>query len=509
MGLKGSLVKGAISLIEPFFTNKSIKEKQQETLKNLIIQAQHTSFGKRYKFDELIHYKNLGLAFSRNIPVFNYNSLYHNWLYRTIKGEPDVLWPGNPKYFALSSGTTGSESKRIPVTADMLESFKSAGVQQLMGLNNFNLSTEFFEKDVLMLGSSSDLKTNKLGFKEGEISGITTSNLPEWFNNYYKPGNEISSENDWDRKIELIANKASQWDVGMISGIPSWIELMLKKVIEVNNLSNIHDIWPNLEVYTSGGVPFDTYEESFKNLFGKKVNIIDTYLASEGYIATQVRPDSDDRSMQLNYDADIYFEFIPFREDYFDENGLPNKRAKVVNLSRVALNQEYVLLISTPAGLWRYMIGDVVKFTNIERAEIKITGRTKFFLNKVGSQLSQKKMDEAILELSQKLKTEIKEYTVSALKADEDYKHVWHIGVRDENIDENDLAKELDLILKSKNKNYKVARSKALKEIEVKAINPDLFIQWQERRKQKGGQMKMEKVMNDTTYKKWKNFITG
>jgi len=357
----------------------------------------------------------------------------------------------------------------------------------------------------MMLGSSTELKENN-DHLEGEISGISASNIPFWFRSYYKPGEEISKIDDWDARVQRIAENAENWDIGALSGIPSWIELMLQKVISHHKLNHIHEIWPNLQVYTSGGVAFGPYEKSFNALLGHPITVIDTYLASEGFVAFQSRPDSD--AMKLVTDEGIYFEFVPFKPEYIQEDGSLIKNAPSVTLAEVKLNQDYVLVMSTVSGAWRYEIGDTIAFTDVERAEIKITGRTKFFLNTVGSQLSVNKMDDAMKHLEAEFSTKIPEYTICAKRCEDDeFYHCWYIGTED-NLNEKEIAERLDHFLKDANKNYKVARSKALKGVKVKRVQPSVFYEWSGANKKKGGQVKMERVMKEDKFKEWETFVT-
>ena len=387
----------------------------------------------------------------------------------------------------------------------MIKAIRAAGIKQVFALNNFDLPPDFFEKEIMMLGSSTDLEENN-DHLEGEISGISASNIPTWFKSYYKPGEEIAKIDDWDTRVEHIAKRAKDWDIGALSGIPSWIELMLQKVIDYHNLDNIHDIWPNLQVYTSGGVAFGPYEKSFHALMGKPVTVIDTYLASEGYIATQTRPETD--AMQLNTDNGIYFEFVPFKPEYINQDGSLSDDAPALTLKEVELDQDYVLIMSSVSGAWRYLIGDTIEFTDINRAEIKITGRTKFFLNTVGSQLSVNKMDDAMKHLEEKFSTKISEYTICAKRADDDeFYHYWYIGCEDSAVNDDDLSDALDSFLKEANKNYKVARSKALKGVKAKVIDPNTFFDWNAKNKKKGGQIKMERVMGEDKFSEWEAFV--
>ena len=508
MAFIGYIIKGAIYLQD--FISKEVNhvEAQKDVLKDLLTKAKDTQFGKHYDFKTILESDDIETVFAKELPYFDYNKINEAWWHKLHKGESDVTWPGNPNYFALSSGTTGKTSKRIPVTDEMIEAIRQAGIKQVFALKNFDLPADFFEKDIMMLGSSTDLQENN-DHLEGEISGISASNIPSWFSGYYKPGKDVAKIDDWDERVQTIAEKAEEWDVGALSGIPSWIELMLQKVIEHHNLKNIHEIWPNLQVYTSGGVAFGPYEKSFNALMGKPVTVIDTYLASEGYIATQVRPETD--AMQLNTDNGIYFEFVPFKPEYINEDGSLTDEAPSLTLAEVVTNQDYALIISTVSGAWRYLIGDTIEFTDVERAEIKITGRTKFFLNTVGSQLSVNKMDAAMRELEEQFNTKIPEYTICAKRSEDDgeFYHYWYLGSEIENSDEETIANALDEALKSANKNYKVARSKALKGVKVKVISPEVFYDWNAHNKKKGGQVKMERVMNEDKFKDWEDFVNN
>jgi len=505
MAILGNIIKGVIHLKDALTLEVNHEEAQEKVLINLLEKAKSTQFGKYYDFENVLNAENISEEFAKDIPYFDYKKINDEWWQKLHKGQSDVTWPGSPSYYALSSGTTGKTSKRIPVTDDMIKAIRQSGIKQVFALKNFDLPADFFEKEMMMLGSSTDLdeKNNHL---EGEISGITASNIPSWFKGYYKPGEDIARIDDWDERVQSIAERAEEWDIGALSGIPSWIELMLQKVIEYHNLDTIHEIWPNLQVFTSGGVAFGPYKKSFNELMGKPITVIDTYLASEGYIATQVRPETD--AMQLNTDNGIYFEFVPFHPDYINEDGSLKQDAPSVTLKDVQRNQDYVLIISTLSGAWRYLIGDTIEFTNVERAEIKITGRTKFFLNTVGSQLSVNKMDTALRELEAQFDTTIPEYTISAKRGDDgEFYHNWYLGSDIKNADESKMAEALDNVLKNANKNYKVARSKALHGVKVKVIKPDRFYDWNERNKKKGGQVKMERVMGEDKFAEWETFI--
>jgi hypothetical protein len=505
MAIIGNIIKGVINLRNSISGEINHVENQIETLRFLLEKAKDTEFGRHYKFSDFLKSPNSYQAFKSTIPYFDYDKIHNEWWYKLHEGRHDVTWPGHPDYFALSSGTTGKTSKRIPVTDDMIEAIKNAGIKQILAIENFDLPADFFEKEIMMLGSSTNLERNN-NHIEGEISGISASRIPFWFKGFYKPGEEISKIDDWDERVQKIAEHAKSWDIGALSGIPSWMELMMERVIEYHNVENIHDIWPNLQVYTSGGVAFGPYEKSFQRLTGKPVQVVDTYLASEGFIALQTRPETD--AMQLLTDNGIFFEFVPFKPEYINQDGSLKADAPSVGIWDVELDQDYVLLMSTVSGTWRYSIGDTIQFTNIEKAEIKITGRTKFFLNTVGSQLSVNKMDAAIKELENEFDIDISEYTICAKRGEDDeFYHFWYLGVSETEIDSKKVAKALDGSLQEANKNYKVARTKALNGVKVHLIPSQVFYDWNARNKKKGGQVKMERVMSEEKFSEWEKFV--
>ncbi|MEX2594655.1 MAG: GH3 auxin-responsive promoter family protein [Anditalea sp.] len=505
MQVIGEIIKRAIDLGEKLTPMRSPIEAQSEVLEDLLYKAKNTAFGKYHAFDQILDSEDIISTFAQKVPYHDYDAIYNLWWKKLREGHRGITWPGLNHYFAVSSGTT-SASKYIPVTDEMLESIRKTGIKQIMTLSKYDLPPEFFEKQIMMLGSSTQLKENN-GFLEGEISGISASRIPFWFKNFYKPGIEISSISDWDERIQKIAEKAKDWDIGSLSGIPSWIELMMKKVIEYHQVENIHDIWPHLSVYTPGGVAFEPHRKSFEKLLAHPLIYIDTYLTSEGFLGFQSRPDTD--AMELMLDNGIYFEFVPFSPDSITEEGTINPNAKALTIDQVKVGQDYILLISTVSGAWRYMIGDTIAFTDVGKAEIKITGRTKFFLNVVGSQLSVHQMDKGIEALQEKFDLTVPEYTVAAVKEEGEYIHHWYLGIEEGEADASQVGQFLDQYLQENNKNYKVARSKALKNVKVSLIPAGHFYDYNEKQKKKGGQVKFPRVMKEEDFKEWENFLSG
>jgi len=499
MGIVGTLVKSAIEVNHKINLDKQDPVTQQlEQLEYLLKKAENTAFGKYYGFHEMLKSKNVIAAFQQEVPLHDYEQMQFWW--KQQQKTKDVSWPGKPSYFALTSGTTGKKSKRIPITEELSESMKKVGVSLTSSLPNFDLPESLFESQVLMLSSSADLAKHKHGFLEGEISGINIHNFPDWYELFYRPGKDIAAINDWDKRVAAIAKEAPNWNIGAIAGIPSWVLMMLKEVIRVNKLNYIQDIWPNFQLFASGGVAFETYRKDFEKISNRDLTILDTYLASEGFFAYTPRPGTT--SMKLALSHGYFYELIPFDDRGVNEHGEILENPEIISLSEIERDQEYVLIISSCAGAWRYKIGDTIKFTDTATFEFKITGRTKFFLNVVGSQLSEEKMDETIIDLANELNVSINEYMVSAVKNEEgEYIHQW-VLVSNDTLNENEVVEKLDQKLKERNNNYAVAREKALKGIALKIISKEQYSNYLEKTKKKGGQVKTPKVMKATKMKK-------
>jgi hypothetical protein len=498
MAILGQIIKSAISLSHSFAKgSENAAALQQQQLYNLIENAENTSFGIYYGFSQLLKKKDIITAYRAAVPIYDYHTMNERWWNHQQK-YPNISWTDQPSYFARSSGTTGKKSKQIPITDDMLQSFRKVGISQALSLANFDFPAAYFEKEVLMLSSSANLDKNG-DHLEGEISGINTSNLPPWFGGFYRPGPKIAEIDNWEKRIAKIAKEAPKWDIVAMAGIPSWIQIMLKEIIDYNKLKNIHEIWPNLSIYLSGGVAFEPYRESLETLFEHPLTYLDTYLASEGFFAYTARPNT--MAMKLALEHGIFYEFIPFDETGFDETGQLLENPKVLSIDEVEENKDYALIVSTPAGAWRYIIGDTIKFTDLENHEIIISGRTKYFLNVVGSQLSEEKINDAIQEVSNEFSIQIHEFAVTALQREnEEFIHQWVIGL-DQDFDESQIKNALDKALKERNKNYGVAREKALKDIQVRVVKNEKLYDWLAERKKKGGQVKLPKVMKSEMMK--------
>lgn len=509
MAILGTLLKKGIrirEMLEEEYT--SPYDLQKKELKELMITASQTEFGKHYNFADILNAfkrgdKDFYRRFKSNIPIHDYNKMFGDWWKLCLRGDKNVCWPGRVKYFALSSGTSESSSKYIPVTKDMTQAIRKTSLRQILTLSKYDLPSEIFESGILMLGGSTHL--NKRGsYFEGDLSGIQAARLPFWFQHFYKPGKKIAKNRNWDAKLDEIARKAKDWDIGIIVGVPAWIQILMEKIIEYHRVSNIHEIWPNLMVYVHGGVSFDPYRKGFEKLLGRPIHYIETYLASEGFVAFQAYPNR--RSMRLVLNNGIFYEFVPFEESNFDANGEIRPDAETFLIDEVEEGKEYALLLSTCSGAWRYIIGDVIKFTSLEESEIVITGRTKHFLSLCGEHLSVDNMTKAIQLVSNDFNINIPEFTVAGIPHGSLFAHHWYIGT-DDSVDKKALKEKIDEHLKELNDDYAVERSAALKEVVVEVVPVDTFYSWMESKGKKGGQHKFPRVMKSTMLNDWRSFL--
>ncbi|MEI8202121.1 MAG: GH3 auxin-responsive promoter family protein [Bacteroidota bacterium] len=509
MPILGSIIKNAIELKSkmPRTTAKAVNPHrvQRRTLRKLIRKSQFTLFGKHFEFTKLFLKRDIIKAFQESVPIFEYNSIYRDWWSKTHQGEMDVCWPGKIKYFALSSGTSEASSKYIPVTSDMLRAIKKTSTRQIFSLAQYDFPNEFFEKGILILGGSTHLHYNGKYF-EGDLSGITAKNIPFWFQHFYKPGRRISKERDWSAKLEEIVKKAPKWDIGVIAGVPAWIQILLLRITEYYNLKSIHEIWPNLSIFVHGGVAFEPYRHSFEKILSKPIEYIETYLASEGFIAYQTHKGS--QSMQLVLDNGLFFEFIPFNEDNFDGEGNLRPNPRSLSIKDIEENTDYALLISSCAGAWRYLIGDTVRFTSKKESEIVITGRTKLFLSLCGEHVSLDNLNVAIQQASKELQIEILEFSVAGVSYQNMFAHHWFVGTNDK-IDPKVLSESIDQKLKTINDDYRVERLEAIREVLVDIIPVQYFYDWMKLQGKEGGQNKFPRVLKGEKLKSWTEFLTN
>ena len=505
MAILGSILKRTIQIGGNFpkIRKADAYRQQTKTLKKLLTKAEFTAFGEHHRFSTLLNADDVITAFQTEVATNDYNSIFKNWWYRALNGEPYVCWPDHVKYFALSSGTSEASSKQIPITKDMLKAIKKTSLLQIVSQCHYNLPKEHFERGMLMIGGSTHLNYNGTYF-EGDLSGITASSLPFWFQHFYKPGTRISKERDWNAKLDDIVKNAPSWDISVVCGVPAWIQILFEKIIQFYKVTTIHDIWPNLAIYVHGGVHFEPYKKGFEKLLAHPIIYLETYLASEGFIAYQNRPDATGMKLVLN--NGLFYEFVPFTEKNFSTDGVLLPHAETLHIGQVQEGVEYALLISTCAGAWRYLIGDTIKFTSLEHYEVAITGRTKHFLSLCGEHLSQDNMNKAIKLVSDELDIEIKEFSVCGINHNTLFAHRWYIGT-DEAVDVAILKEKIDHHLKILNDDYRVERSAALKDIFVEVIPTHIFYDWLRFLGKEGGQNKFPRVMKKDKLVSWEAYL--
>jgi GH3 auxin-responsive promoter len=480
------------------------RSQQLRVLKKLLKKARFTEFGQQYRFDEILLSKHVGKKFQEQVPVSNYDSIYKAWWHKTMAGTPNVCWPGKIRYYALSSGTSEAASKFLPITTDLLRGNKIAMIKQMLSLRTYeDIPLATVGKGWLALGGSTDLQKGA-GYFAGDLSGITIKRSPFWFQPFYKPGKKIAREKDWNKKLEEIVEKAPQWDIGFLIGVPAWIQMCMEMVIARYQLKNIHEIWPNLAVFVHGGVHFEPYKKGFEKLLGKPITYIETYLASEGFIAYQDRQYA--KGMRLVTGEHLFLEFVPFNEQNFTDNGDLVNNPEALMIHEVEEGKDYALLISTYAGAWRYLIGDTVRFVDKENCEIIITGRTKHFLSLVGEHLSVDNMNRAIQVAAEKLNISIPEFTVTGVSSGSFFAHHWYVATNDL-VDPGELGKLIDDTLKELNDDYAVERKAALKEVKLDVLSEKRFLDFMQSQGKVGGQHKFPRVLKSTMLEKWQAFL--
>jgi hypothetical protein len=484
---------------------RSPKRAQVKVLKKLLRRARYTAFGQQFGFEQILQSKRAVKLFQQQVPVYSYNKIYKEWWHKTLEGESDICWPGKIKFFALSSGTSESASKYIPVTNDLLKGNKIIMIKQLLSLFNYkDVPFASIGKGWLTLGGSTDLQKGP-GYYAGDLSGITAKKAPFWFQPFYKPGKKIAKERDWNKKLKEIVEKAPQWDIGFIVGVPAWIQMCIEMVIERYQLNNIHELWPNLAFFVHGGVSFEPYKHGFEKLLGKPISYIETYLASEGFLAWQDKQNG--RGMRLSYNQHIFFEFVPFDENNFDEHGEMIETPQTLMIHEIEEGKDYAILISTVAGAWRYLIGDTVRFVDKANAEIIITGRTKHFLSLVGEHLSVDNMNKAIQMTAEDLNISIPEFCVTGEPAGSFFAHHWYVAC-DQAVDKNVLIQKIDQHLIVLNDDYAIERKSALKDIRITILSENTFLSFLESKGKIGGQHKFPRVLKGKQLEDWKIFIS-
>ncbi|HEX8562378.1 MAG TPA: GH3 auxin-responsive promoter family protein [Flavobacterium sp.] len=483
------VLKQRIHQIELFL--KYPNEVQEELLMKLVRAAETTSFGKDYDFASIRSYQ----AFAERVPVSAYEEL-EPLIERTRTGEQNVIWNSPIKWFAKSSGTTNAKSKFIPVSGEALEDCHYKGSKDLlcMYLNNNEDSQLFVGKSLRLGGSSQIYESNNTYF--GDLSAILIENMPIWAEFSSTPSNKISLMSEWEAKLAAIINETKTENVTSFAGVPSWMLVLLNRVLEETGKENLLEIWPNLEVYFHGGVSFDPYRDQYQKIIPKTdFRYYEIYNASEGFFAIQDQNDSNDLLLMLDYG--IFYEFIPM--DTFGTTG-----QRVVRLDEVEINKNYAVVITTNSGLWRYLIGDTVRFTSLNPYRIRVSGRTKHHINVFGEELMVENTDHAIAKTCQATQAEVVDYTVAPvfMKGKEKGAHEWMIEFRKKPESIEQFRIILDETLQSLNSDYEAKRynNMTLNPLILNVARENLFYDWLKERNKLGGQHKIPRLSNERDY---------
>ncbi len=466
-------------------------EVQRELLHVLLETAKNTEFGKNYDFASIRNYE----EFKERVPLRSYED-YESMIERNRLGENNIFWPTSIKWFAKSSGTTSAKSKFIPVSQESLEDCHFAAGKDLlcMYLNN-NEDSQLFTGKSLRLGGSKELyKENGTSF--GDLSAIIIDNMPFWADFSSTPSSEISLMSDWEFKMKAIVNETIQENVTSLAGVPSWMLVLLNEVLEATGKESLFEIWNNLEVYFHGGVNFDPYRDQYAKILPKNsFKYYEIYNASEGFFAIQDHNDSSELLLMLDYG--IFYEFIPM-----DTYGTPNE--KVIPLSDVEIGKNYAVIITTNAGLWRYQIGDTIRFTSVNPYRIKVSGRTKHHINVFGEELIIENAENALRKTTKVTDSEIVDYTVAPIfmKGKEKGAHEWVIEFKKSPKNLKEFGLILDQNLQNVNSDYEAKRynNTTLNMLKVQEARKGLFYDWLKMNDKLGGQHKIPRLSNTRTY---------
>jgi hypothetical protein len=483
-------IKKRIHQIELFM--KYPNEVQEEWFEQLVSGAESTEWGRKYQYKSI---ENL-TQFKERVPIQNYDTL-KPYIERMLKGEQNVLWRSEIRWFAKSSGTTSDRSKFIPVSEESLEECHFKGGKDMLTLYfNNRPSARIFTGKTLTLGGSHQVSQLKADTFFGDLSAVIMKNLPLWAEFYRTPHLDIALLDNFEEKIEKMAYATKDVNVTSISGVPTWNILLFKRILEITGKKNLLEVWPNLELYYHGAVNFTPYREQFKKLIPKDdMHYLETYNASEGFFGIQDQEEHGDLLLMLDYG--IFYEFLPL-EHLHDDN------PKTLTLDEVELNKNYVLIISTNAGLWRYMIGDTIRFSSLSPYRIQITGRTKHFINAFGEELIIDNAERALDEACKQTGAIIKEYTAAPIyfKGDESGAHEWIIEFEQRPPEFERFVDLLDETLRKINSDYDAKRFKdmALRRPIVHRAPQGTFFNWMKEKGKLGGQHKVPRLANDREY---------
>ena len=463
-------------------------EVQQEVLRKLVVYSIDTEIGKKFEFKTIRHYND----FKERVPIVAYEDIYED-IERNRKGEQNIFWRTPIKWFAKSSGTTNAKSKFIPISFESLDDCHyKAGKDMLSLYFNNNINSQLLIGKCLRLGGSKDIYENNNSYY-GDLSAIMIDNLPFWAELSSTPSSKVSLISEWEKKVQAIINESINQNVSSFAGVPSWMLSLLQQVIQQTGKDNILEIWENSEVYFHGGVSFDPYRNLYKNLFpSKDFKYFEIFNASEGFFAIQDQNNSSELLLMLDYG--IFYEFIPTSKSEQD----------IISLADVKLNVNYAMVITTNSGLWRYKIGDTIKFTCLNPFRIKVTGRTKHFINVFGEELVVENAEKALSKTCELTKCDITNYTVGPIFMGSKTKgsHEWLIEFEKKPDDINKFMEILDLNLQRLNSDYEAKRYKnsTLEIPKLQVARKNLFYDWLASKNKLGGQNKIPRLSNSREY---------
>lgn len=467
------------------------EDSQREILQDLISSAQYTEFGKLHNFSTIFSLQ----QFKERVPLHEYDDL-KPYIQRMLDGEENLLWNTPASWFAKSSGTTSDKSKFIPVTDESLQDGHYKAAKDVLTLYyNFNPESDLLTGKGLVIGGSHTINQVNEDVQYGDLSAVLLQNAPFWGGWLRTPELSIALMDEWETKIEKLAETTIKENVTSISGVPTWTLVLFKRILEMTGKKTMAEVWPGLELYMHGGVSFTPYREQFHRLIGKPINYLETYNASEGFIAAQERP--GDEGMLLFVDHGIFMEFLPV-EEYGKEN------PRTLQLSEVEEGKNYGLIISTNGGLWRYVLGDTIQFISLNPFRIIVSGRLKSYINAFGEELIIDNSDKAIAIASRNTGAIVNDYTAAPVYFSDERNgaHEWLIEFSKAPEDFSLFVEELDKALKEQNSDYEAKRYKdiALGMPVVHAIKEGVFSQWLKSKGKLGGQHKVPRLSNDRTH---------
>lgn len=481
-------IKQRIDQIQNFI--KHPWETQNGVLTSQLYFSEHTVYGKKYGFRDIRNYND----FKNQVPIVQYEEI-EPFIERARKSERDVLWPGSTRHFAKSSGTTNAKSKYIPITDDSLEHCHYKAGKDLISIYaNNHPENKLFTNKNLRLGGSAEIYEN-FNTKYGDLSAILIENLPFWVEITTVPSRKISLMSEWESKLQNIIQEVKDEPIGSLTGVPSWMLVLLQRVLKETGKSSVRELWPSLEVFFHGGISFVPYREQYRNIIGADINYYEIYNASEGFFGIQDRHGSDEMLLMLDYG--IFYEFIPM-----EDVGLASPRVYAIN--EVEKGKNYAMVITTNGGLWRYMIGDTVTFTSLDPFRIKISGRTKHYINAFGEELMIDNVESALAHACAACRASVADYTGAPvyMSGQESGAHEWIFEFSSAPQDLDEFTRLFDESLKTLNSDYEAKRynNMTLKMPVVHVARPNLFYDWMASRNKLGGQNKVPRLSNNREY---------